>query len=1168
MTSLPPNARRRLPCPAFLGLLLTWSAAVLTAPQAAAFELHVNCGGGVYDVGGPTFVADRAYGTGTYGFVDGWEAVPTWHTIGGTEDVPLYASTRNGFLQLGGILEYRFDVPNDSYLVTLHCSENFKHSSGENQFDVLIEGAPVLSDIDLYGLVQGDYAIDFTVAANVSDGVLNVELAPDFGFASLAAISVVTRAPDTTAPDPPAGVTGADNYLGVALDWPANSEDDILGYQVERATSPGGPYVPVTATPLRVSRFMDPATAGGPYYYRVSALDVYGNLSEPSATVSGSSLGHTDSSLPIVQIVIDPADLETLDDNPTSDTYVPLQVAFGTQGFPTAEGRYRGNISRSLLKKSWKVKLGGGGSYLGRDNFNFNGEYIDKSLLRSALSYEVLAREGCPTPEMSFVHLVVNNAWVGVRTDAENISNEFLSRVGLSTVNANLYKPLGLPLPAPQSNLVPLPNLTDYPLAYEKELGTAGDYSDLIQFINDLNFTGSDSTFLYLSSHMNLNRLLDFYSSEVVLQNTDLTYKSWLLHHDLIKDRWTLIPWDTDLTFGSTWPFSPNLSTTESIFIGTSNRLFNKITTDPMLSQLHFDRIRQIFAGALAPSSIDPMIDSMYAVVKTDAERDWWKWGWESNDWFHQQPAELKGFVPARQSYLLGQIQSLEAPADLAINEFMAANQTAVQDEWDEYDDWVEILNRGTTPQSLLGLYLTDNPLVPGRFALPDTTLPAGGRALVWCDDQVAQGRWHAPFKLEQNGETIALYSGNLPTSPPIDVKVFDAQFTDASFGRLPDGSPTWAIMPTPTPLAENVGGGNLRPQITNVAHFPPSPPANVQVRVTADLYDDGTLTSTQVRYNVGSGFVSVTMFDDGLHGDGASGDGTYGGFIPEQPASTSVDYFVRAQDNLGAITVDPAGAPSVTYNYLTGYEPPPLFLNEFMAQNTNGIQDEQGQFEDWVEIWNGGPSAIDMTGMHLTDLFSNPTKWTFPQLSIASHQYLIVWCDSDPGDGPLHTTFGLSLAGEQLGLFDTVALGVGLIDTTSFGQQTANISRGRRPDGALWTVIQNPSPGASNGTAIGVDDQGAPPRVLALRGPFPNPFQGGARMELDLPNSGPVELKVYDVTGREVRRVLAADLGAGRHRATWDGRDARGVRVASGVYWFRLEARGEVRETRALLLR
>jgi len=1175
LTTLDSNACRRLLWPAPWRFLLAWTAiawvaALLFAPAAGAFELHVNCGGGAYIAqGGTSFVADRGYSGGTYGYVDGWEAVPTWHTIGGTNDVQLYTTTRNGFPQLAGVLEYRFDVPNGSYLVTLHCVEVFKHSTGENQFDVLIEGAPALSDIDLYGMVGLDYAIDFTAAATVNDGVLNVLMDPDIGFASLAAISVITRASDTTAPTPPAGVVASDNYLGVGLDWPDNPEDDLLGYQVERSTSPGGPFVQVTTTPLRVSHYLDSAGAGGTFYYRVLAADAFGNVSAPSGTVNGTSLGHTATSLPVVQIVIDPANLETLNDNPTSDDYVPLQVAFGGQLFPSATGRYRGNISRSLSKKSWKVKLGGGGTYLGKDNFNFNGEFIDKSLLRSALSYEVLEREGCPSPDESFVHLVVNNNWMGVRTDAENISNEFLTRVGLSTVNANVYKALGLPFPNPQSNLVPLPNASDYPLAYEKELGNPTDYSDLIQFINDVNFTGQDSTFLYLASHMNLNRLFDFYSSEVVLQNTDLTYKSWLLHHDLTKDRWTLIPWDTDLTFGNIWPFSPNVSTTESIFLGSSNRLFLKIATDPMLRQLHLDRIRQIFAGSLAPQSIEPMVDSMYAVVQTDAERDWWKWGWEANDWFHQQPAELKGFVTSRQSYLAGQIASIEAPTDLCINEFMAANQSAVQDEWGEFDDWVEILNRGATPQSLLGLYLTDDPTIPGRFALPDTTLPAGGRALVWCDNQVAQGRWHAPFKLEQNGETIGLYSGGLPTSPPIDVKVFDAQYTDASYGRLPDGTAIWAFMPTPTPLAPNVAGGNLRPQITNVSHFPPSPPANVQVRVNADLYDDGTLTSTQVRYDAGSGFVSVTMFDDGLHGDGVSGDGTYGAFIPGQPPSTSVDYFVRAQDNLGAISVDPPGAPGVTHNYVTGYVPPPLFLNEFMAQNTNVIQDEGGDFADWIEIWNSGPSAIDMTGMHLTDILSNPTKWTFPTWTIASNDYIIVWCDNEPAEGPLHASFNLAAGGEQIGLFDTDALGVGLIDTTSFGPQTANVSRGRLPDGGLWRVLLAPSPGATNGTADGVGESGAPPVALALRGPFPNPFAGGgARLEVDLPAAGPVELKVYDVTGREVRRLLAADLGAGHHRATWDGRDGRGARVASGVYWFRLEARGEVRETRALLLR
>jgi flagellar hook assembly protein FlgD len=90
----------------------------------------------------------------------------------------------------------------------------------------------------------------------------------------------------------------------------------------------------------------------------------------------------------------------------------------------------------------------------------------------------------------------------------------------------------------------------------------------------------------------------------------------------------------------------------------------------------------------------------------------------------------------------------------------------------------------------------------------------------------------------------------------------------------------------------------------------------------------------------------------------------------------------------------------------------------------------------------------------------------------------------------------------------------------------------------------------------------------MALRGPFPNPFASGARLEFDLPHAGATELRVFDVTGREVRRLIRGDLDAGRHLATWDGKDARGVRVASGVYWFRLESQGTTRETRALVLR
>ncbi len=1026
MKTQPPNpCRSRVHTSFLLALTLAVAAGIAHVRPASAYEIHVNCGSGSYTAqDGTPFVADRVYAPTTFGYIEGWEPPqPTWHTIGGTADVALYQSTRNSFLP-NGVLEYRFDVPNGPYLVTLHCSDNFKHSTGENQFDVLVEGLMALSNIDLYAQVQGTYAIDFTLATTVSDGVLNVIMDPDLGFTSLAAISVVSRAPDAVAPAMPTGVLADENYLGVALDWPAGPEDDLLGYQVERATSPGGPYTLVTPTALRVSRYMNPAAVGGPYYYRVQALDAFGNVSSPSAVVNGSSLAHSASTLPVVQIVIDAANLETLNDNPSSDTYVPCQIALGPQLFPTAEGRYRGNISRSLLKKSWKVKLGNGASYLGRETFNFNGEYIDKSLMRSALSYEVLARNGCPAPEMSFVHMVVNNAWMGVRTDAENINRAFLERVGLASENATLYKPAGLP-ELPPSHLVVLPDTSHYRAAYEKELGDTGDYSDLIQFIEGLNFTSPDSAFIFLARKMDLNRLLDYYSSEVVLQNTDITFKSWLLHHDLTKDRWTLIPWDTDLTFGNTLPFGSTSSAVESIFLGAGNRLFSKIQTVPILRQLHFDRIRQIFVTTLAPQNLNPMVDSTYAVVQTDAERDWWKWGWESNTWLHGQTTEIKAFAPARSNYLLTQIANLETPPNLIINELMAANQTAVTDEWGEFDDWVELSNRGSVPVSLNGLYLTDDLLLPGKFALPDTTLPPNGRALIWCDNQIAQGPWHANFKLEQNGEKVGLYPGALPTSQPLDVRVFDAQYTDASFGRLPDGSPFWAVLADPTPGAANAAGGNIRPQITNVSHFPFAPPAQSPVRVNADLWDDGTLVATELRYDAGSGFVTTNLLDDGLHGDGAGGDGTYGAFIPGQPASTVVSYYVRAADDLGAVTLDPPGAPAVTHSFTTGYVAPPLYLNEFMASNATTIPDEMGEFDDWLEIWNGGPSAIDLTGMHLTDNLSNPTKWVFPPVSLDPDEYLIVWCDEDGQQGPLHANFQISAAGEELGLFDSVTLGV-----------------------------------------------------------------------------------------------------------------------------------------------
>jgi subtilisin family serine protease len=79
-------------------------------------------------------------------------------------------------------------------------------------------------------------------------------------------------------------------------------------------------------------------------------------------------------------------------------------------------------------------------------------------------------------------------------------------------------------------------------------------------------------------------------------------------------------------------------------------------------------------------------------------------------------------------------------------------------------------------------------------------------------------------------------------------------------------------------------------------------------------------------------------------------------------------------------------------------------------------------------------------------------------------------------------------------------------------------------------------------------------PTVYALMQNAPNPFVGATRIAYDLPEDSKVELKIFDVSGRMVRILENRLLPAGGYEAVWDGRDAGGRDLASGIYFYRLE--------------
>ena len=91
---------------------------------------------------------------------------------------------------------------------------------------------------------------------------------------------------------------------------------------------------------------------------------------------------------------------------------------------------------------------------------------------------------------------------------------------------------------------------------------------------------------------------------------------------------------------------------------------------------------------------------------------------------------------------------------------------------------------------------------------------------------------------------------------------------------------------------------------------------------------------------------------------------------------------------------------------------------------------------------------------------------------------------------------------------------------------------------------------------------------MVRLDAARPNPAPGTTSVPFSIPREARVACRVYDLGGRMVRALVDAELPAGPHALQWDGRDGRGQAQPAGVYLIRLEALGEQRSSRLLLLR
>jgi spore coat protein CotH len=141
------------------------------------------------------------------------------------------------------------------------------------------------------------------------------------------------------------------------------------------------------------------------------------------------------------------------------------------------------------------------------------------------------------------------------------------------------------------------------------------------------------------------------------------------------------------------------------------------------------------------------------------------------------------------------------------------------------------------------------------------------------------------------------------------------------------------------------------------------------------------------------------------------------------------------------------------------------VIINELLAGNTKSAKDPQGEFEDFIELFNPTGETMDLSGMYLTDSDKSPRKWRFPSgTTLAAKSYLVVWADENANATPgLHANFKLSRKGESVYLVDNDQRGNAVLDYVTFETQTDDVAFGRLPTKTdKWQPLV-PTPGAAN---------------------------------------------------------------------------------------------------------